>query len=522
LLTGLLLLTVPAGTLWAQGGSRGTVSVNVTDPNGLTISGAKLTLVDLKTNDARTSVTLERGNYTFTGLLGGTYKLTVEKAGFQSLSFDAVLVEAARTTDLTAKLIVGSATTSIEVTAENSPLVESTSSAIGTNLDMKQIEDLPMGDRDVSAFANYVAGASDGVFNGMRAASQTNTMDGVVANSSRFKDYGNATPSATPRIENIDEMAVQTDQLDLNQGFGQANMQVGFTTRRGGDHYHGRAFADLQNDAFNAPGWMTDFYAAAAQKDPDRYRAKYHKNEFGGSVGGAIPIPHYKDKLFFFASYSQDSIPGQGTASNNFPNASLQAGNYSYTDTDGNQQVVNLFDLAQSLGLNLPTTVNANIGAELSNINGSLKDGLTGVDPGDKFNIEDITFHSPANQTWYYPTFRVDYNASQNLRLQRDQVQRPDRRHAVVSGVGVRFVQDRQQEQQLHSIAGRGVDGQANASEPVARRVSLHLCQQHSSDLRPSDGRRGVVEYAGTELLLFGRHSRRPDYALLSVGQRVG
>jgi hypothetical protein len=417
LLAGLFILTVAAGTAWAQGGSRGTVSVSVTDPSGLVVSGAKLTLVDLKTNDVRTSVTLERGNYTFTGLLGGTYKLTVEKAGFESLSFDAILVEAARTTDLSAKLIVGSATTSIEVTAENSPLVESTSSAIGMNLDMKQIEDLPMGDRDVSAFANYVAGASDGVFNGMRAASQTNTMDGVVANSSRFKDYGNTTPSATPRIENIDEMAVQTDQLDLNQGFGQANMQVGFTTRRGGDHYHGRFFADLQNDAFNAPGWMTDFYAAAAQVDPDRYRAKYHKNEFGGSVGGPVPIPRYKDKLFFFASYSQDSIPGQGTASNNFPNAGLQAGTYSYTDTNGNQQAVNLFDLAQGLGLNLPTTVNAKIGTELSNINASLKLGLTGVDPGDKYNIEDLTFHSPANQTWYYPTFRVDYNASQNLRV---------------------------------------------------------------------------------------------------------
>jgi len=417
LVMGLILAALSTGTAWAQGGSRGTVAVTVSDPTGAVIPGAKLTLVDLKTNDTRIGITLGKGIYTFTGLLGGTYRLTVEKDGFQMLSFDTVVVEAARTTDIAAKLLLGATTSNVEVTAQNAPLVESSANAIGMNLDMKQLEDLPMGDRDVSAFVNYVAGASDGVFNGMRAASQTNTLDGVVANSSRFKDYGNVTPSVTPRIENIDEMVVQTDQLDLNQGFGQANMQAGFTTRRGGDHYHGRVFADLQNDALNAPGWITDYYAALAHQDASRYRAKYHKNEFGGSAGGPVPVPRYKDKLFFFASYSQDSIPGQGTGSNSFPNAALQNGEYTYIDTNGNKQTVNLFSLAQSQNEGLPTTVNKNIANELSNINNSLKLGETKPDPGDIYNVEDIQFNSPANQTWYYPTFRVDYNASENLRV---------------------------------------------------------------------------------------------------------
>ncbi len=411
----LLILGVAAGTAWAQGGTRGTVTITVLDSSGLTVQGAQLTLVDLKTNDVRTGVTLEKGNYTFTGLLSGTYKLAVEKSGFATQNFDAILVEAARTTDVTAKLQVGSTTTNIEVTAETSPLVESSSNAIGTNIDVKQIEDLPLGDRNISGFSAYVPGAANGIFNGMRGASQTNTMDGVVASSSRFKDGGNKTPANEPRIENIEEMVVQTDQLDLNQGYGQANMQVGFTTRRGGTSYHGRVYGDLQNDAFNAPGWMTDYYAKVAGKDPDRYRAKYHKNEFGGTFGGRVPIPRYKDKFFFFASYSQDSIPGAASASNNYPNASLQAGNYSYTDTNGTTETVNLLTLAGNQGL--PSTVNAKVAQEFSNINASTKLGLIGVDAGDAFNIEDITFNSASNRTWYYPTFRVDYNASQNLRV---------------------------------------------------------------------------------------------------------
>src|SRR5260370_41906876 len=115
---------------------------------------------------------------------------------------------------------------------------------------------------------------------------------------------------------------------------------------------------------------MTDYYAKVAGKDTERYRAKYHKNEFGGTFGGPVPIPRYKDKFFFFASYSQDSIPGSASASNNFPNASLQAGNYSYTDTNGATQTVNLLTLAKNQGL--PSTVNTNVAKEFSNINKSL------------------------------------------------------------------------------------------------------------------------------------------------------
>lgn len=422
LLMALSLIASATGKTWAQGGSRGTVAVNVTDPSDAVVPGAKLTLVDLKTNDARTATTLEKGNYIFSGLLGGAYSLTVEKTGFQTQHFVSILVEAARTTDIVVKLSVGSATESVKVTAESAPLVESTSSAIGSNLDVKQIEDLPLSDRNISGLAHYVAGASTNannysVFNGMRGAAETNSIDGVVANPSRFKDYGNATPSAAPRIENIEEMVVQTDQLDLNQGFGQANMQVGFTTRRGGNSYHGRVFSDLQNSSFNAPGWMNDYYAALAHKDASRYRAKYHKNEFGGSVGGPIPYSRLKDKLFFFASYSQDSIPGSTSGSNKYPNSTLQSGIYTYTGTDNASHSVNLFTLAGDLGIGARTSINDNVQTEFTNIVAAAKSGLTGVDSSDDLNIEDVTFNEENSQTWYYPTVRIDYNAKDNLRF---------------------------------------------------------------------------------------------------------
>ena len=412
----LLIFSWTAASAWSQGGSRGSIEIQVVDPSGSVIPGASLVLVDLKTKDARKAVTLEKGNYFFTGLPGGTYSLSIEKTGFEARHFDSILVEAARTTDIKATLPVGRETISIEVKDEKTPLVESSSSAIGTNIDEKQIEDLPMQDRDVSNFVNYVAGASGGIFNGMRGASQTATVDGVVANSNRFKDNGNWQPGVTPRIENIEELVVQTDQLDLNQGYGQANMQVGFNTRRGGNSYHGRAYGDLQNSSLNAPGWMTDYYAALAHKDASRYRTKMHKNEFGGSVGGPVPFSIFKDKLFFFASYSQDSKPGSGSLTNSFPNATLQAGNYTYLGTANTNHTVNLYTLAGSLGIGARTSINTKVADEFSRINSAVKQGLTGLDADDGLNIEDVTFNLAANKTWYYPTFRLDYKINDNLR----------------------------------------------------------------------------------------------------------
>jgi hypothetical protein len=414
LVAGLLLLAQIAGTAWAQGGTRGTITVTVTDPSSLVVTGAKLTLVDVKTKDARSATSLENGTYSFTGLLGGTYELTVEKAGFATQKFDAVIVEAARTTDLNAKLQVGTSSSEIEVVAEASPLMESTASAIGTNFDVKQIEDLPMQGRDVSGLINYVPGAADGIFNGMRAASQTVTIDGVVAQSSRGKDNGNSTPANTARLENIDEIVVQTDQLDLNQGFGQANMQAGFTTRRGGDKYHGRVYADLQNSAFNAPGYW-NAYNISKGASPNTVLAKNHLLEWGPSVGGPIPIPRYKGRLFFFFSYTQKTTPGNTTESNTFPNSSLQAGNYQYVGTDGSNHTVNLLTLAKSQGL--PSAIDAKMATDFSMINTAAKLGTTKVDGSDPYNITDLAFNTPNSSTVYYPTFRIDYNATQNLRI---------------------------------------------------------------------------------------------------------
>lgn len=408
-IVGLLVLFVVAGIARAQ---SGTLTITVQDASGSMVPAAKLVLKDIATNDVRRADTLGAGTYSFLGLNAGAYKLTVSKTGYKDEVFDSVIIHISRVTDITVKLSVGAVTDKVEVKADQSPLVESTTNVIGSTIDLTEIEFLPMDDRDPTQFAFYLPGTVNGIFDNQQGQAQVSSMDGIIANSSRMKGGTgvgsvNIYSVASPRLQNVEEVTVQTSDLDASQGYGQAAMQVGITTRRGSNEYHGRAFTNLQNSSFNANSWYNDYY-----KVP---KSLYHKEDFGGTTGGPI----LKNKLFFFGSYEQDSIPGKGSWFSSFMTPALQQGNYTFEGTDGNSYTVNLLSLAQTGGIY--STADSAVAAEQAKINSSLTYGTIGTvggeDTYESQNIKQVNFREPNNTTYYYPTFRIDYNAKPNLRV---------------------------------------------------------------------------------------------------------
>src|SRR5215469_6646275 len=219
----------------AQMTSQGTVTVSVLDPTGAAVQGAKLQLQDVATNEIREAETQQVGSYTFVALPAGTYKLTVSKTGFQSEVLDSVIVQSNRVTDVKAILKVGAAVEKVEVSETSTPLLETTSSAIASTIDMKQIEALPVQGRDISALAFLTPGfsgtAGNGTWGGLPVIAQGNNIDGVLASTSRMKFAGNSQPGLEARLEDIQEMTVQSGQSDLSQGLGTSSMQVNFVTR---------------------------------------------------------------------------------------------------------------------------------------------------------------------------------------------------------------------------------------------------------------------------------------------------
>jgi len=406
LISMLALLGLSASPAWGQSSSTGSVTVTVLDSSGGVVPAAQLTLQDLATNDTRQATTQDNGTFTFVDLSLGTYKLTVTKQGFATQVFDSVVVHATQVTNVNVSLKVGVSTETVEVHENETPLVETTSNAISTTIDLKQLEDLPINGRDVSQLAFLTPGYSgvgnSGTWNGLPVIAQGNNIDGVISSTSRMKFTGNQTPELQARLEDMQEMTVQTDQLDLSTGFGATDMQVNFITRRGSNSFHGRAFDNYQNDGLNANSWGND--AIGARKNP------LILNDFGGSVGGPI----LKDKLFFFGSYAELKQPGGYLAQNQFLTPAAQSGLFTYfNQTTGAQEQVQLIG---SGGVVPGAVVNSRIGQELTNINAALPLGITstiGSDP----NVETLSWLVPSPLTQYFPAIRLDYNATQSVRV---------------------------------------------------------------------------------------------------------
>jgi len=409
-----MLASLGGVSAWAQHGSEGKVSVTVVDPTGGVVQGAQLELRDLATNEVRKGETQGGGTYSFVNLSLGTYKLTVSRAGFKTQIFDAVLVQASKTTDISSGLTVGAVTETVVVSAGEGPLVETTSSAIGNVIDLKQIENLPINGRDLTAMTQLVPGYTGtladggGTWNGLPSIAQGSNIDGVVGDAGRMKFGGAAAPAVMPRIENIQEMTVETDQLDLNQGFGNSAMQINFITRRGSNMLHGRVFEDFRNSALNANSWFNN--AVGLPKN------HLILNEFGGSLGGPI----IKNKLFFFGTFAMSKQPGKTNTNVWVLTPAAQAGNFTYTDSNNAEQTVNVLDLAANCVVNCggtppPSTVNTQTAATLQAINSVLQDGtLTTL--SDR-NFQQLNWQVSNPTTRYFPTVRVDYNPSDRMRF---------------------------------------------------------------------------------------------------------
>ena len=64
--------------------SRSTLSGTITDPAGLVVAGAQVTLTNTQTSVALETRTNEVGQYRFLFINPGTYRLTAQSPGFRS------------------------------------------------------------------------------------------------------------------------------------------------------------------------------------------------------------------------------------------------------------------------------------------------------------------------------------------------------------------------------------------------------------------------------------------------------
>ena len=113
----LILLVTP--DLPAQTPGTGAIVGTVNDPSGARVSDAHVKVVNNGTDFSREVLTTADGIFRCTLLPPGNYSLTIEAAGFETLSSPGIVVLSSNTTSIDFKLQIGTSTTTVEVAANS-------------------------------------------------------------------------------------------------------------------------------------------------------------------------------------------------------------------------------------------------------------------------------------------------------------------------------------------------------------------------------------------------------------------
>jgi len=299
-LLGVVLLPfVFSGTLQAQTFSAA-MTGTVTDGSGAVISGAKVEIRNMGTNDVRSVITDASGLYTVNQLLPGKYQLSVTTPGYKNFVENDITLEGGQRAEHNSQLQVGSVEQVVEVTASQIAVDTQTANREVT-IESEQIEQMPTSLRNPLYVVQSTAGVVSvrtglGAYmtdqnqnrfslNGGRDESTSVLVDGanIVA-----PDLGGAI--ATPTMDATSEVQVQRTAYDAQFTHTDGGV-VSLITKSGSNQFHGSAFEYFRNNHLDANSWENKNAGAARQL--------YQRNQFGGSFGG----PVWKNKAFFFSAY---------------------------------------------------------------------------------------------------------------------------------------------------------------------------------------------------------------------------
>ncbi len=150
-------LAAIAPHLYAQT-PTGSLSGDVTDATGASVAGARVTIVNAGTLQARLQTTSEQGLFTAAALPPGRYRVTIESAGFKRTARD-IVVEAGTSDSIQVRLELGDVAET--VTVEESPtLIRRGHHQVGGVVTREQIDAIPLNGRSFLELAKLEPGSS--------------------------------------------------------------------------------------------------------------------------------------------------------------------------------------------------------------------------------------------------------------------------------------------------------------------------------------------------------------------------
>jgi len=324
---GFAFIALPAA-LRAQS-TLGTILGTVTDSSGAVVPHCDVKITLNEEGTSRTLKTDSNGNYEAVNSKPGHYTVEVSDTGFQTSRVADLELAARQTLRVDVSLKVGQMAQTVEVNATSAGVISTETETIASSYNTLEITNLPTNYR-ASGNGNspyYLLEILPGmqtdqsgnlsIQGGLQSQSQF-SVDGIsITDVTGNKPLHNAFPSA----ESISEMKVQG--VGSPAEFGDPG-DVTTTSKSGTNALHGSTFWYHQNAALNALPF------GAIQKPAEI------ANDFGGSAGGPVVIPHLyngKNKSFFFADYEGFRLPRTSTIENTVPTPAMKTGDMSYLCT---------------------------------------------------------------------------------------------------------------------------------------------------------------------------------------------
>ena len=290
----LVVLAAGGAGVRAQESASSSIVGIVTDSTQAPLPGATVTVTQVGTGLQRVVVADSEGRFSMPGLRPATYDILVVLSGFNNSELKGVVLRTGETLRPTLSLSVGAISETLTVTGA-SPMLQTSSAAVGAVITEKMLEDLPVTGRTLLNITTTAPGVTGRSFQqntqygrrdqfitveGGRDSSTNYAIDGVYVRSLRFNNM-----SLNPPIDTVQEVNVLRNSFSTE--YGQGSAVVSMVTKSGTNAFHGTASEYFRNDALDSKN-----YFAPTKPTHDR-------NQFGIATGG----PVMRNKLFFFGGY---------------------------------------------------------------------------------------------------------------------------------------------------------------------------------------------------------------------------
>jgi hypothetical protein len=271
--------------------STGSITGNVTDATGAVLANAKVTMTG-PTGQTLKAMSNNAGEYSFGGLIPGSYSVRIEAKGFKTTELK-LEVKVDNAANGSAKLEIGQESTVVEV--QGSALQVNTEQAtVQGVLTASQIENLPVNGRNFLDLAQLEPGVQiqDGQnFDPTKAGYSSISFGGRFGRTARIEvdgvDVSDETVGTTTTdipASAIQEFQISQSSLDMSSELTSSG-SVNVTTKSGTNTFHGEAFGQFRDSSFSSQ-----------LPTPTGFSAPFQRSQYGGDFGG----PVIKDRLFFF------------------------------------------------------------------------------------------------------------------------------------------------------------------------------------------------------------------------------